>query len=73
MKTTYHQLCGAIGLLEKNDIEIPVLVKERLKTIASKGITESSELNVLHRVYRSKCVSLRLIKPGELFDLNDCC
>ena len=72
LQTTYGQLCGALGLLEQNDIEIPAFLKERLRIVASEDITESTELDVLHRFYRSQCLSLKLIKPGELFDLNDC-
>jgi hypothetical protein len=73
MNTTYDQLCGAIGLLEQNDIEVPAIIKERLRIIATDGITDSTELEVLHRVYREKCLSLKLIEPGYLFNLNDCC
>ena len=77
-KMSYHQLCGALGMLKTNGVELPwEEINEQMKEIARLNTAESSlAMNTaaqpLLRRYRDMCLERGLIRRGELFDLNDC-
>ena len=75
---SYQQLCGALGMLKTNGVELDwEIINEQLKEIARLNTAESSlAMNTaaqpLLRQYRDMCLERGLIRRGELFNLDDC-
>lgn len=72
----YEQLCGALGVLKSSGENLPwVEINETLRKIAADNgpfDCDIDEVKAMHRQYRDRCLRLKLLNPGELFDLNDC-
>lgn len=69
----YEQLCGALGALKTSGVKLDwKKINNELLEIAKNQITVNTEAEPLLRKYRRLCLDIGIIRPGELFCLNDC-
>lgn len=69
----YFQLLGAIGVLveAREELPSPKALDHLLKTMCRD--CDHELCNTLHREFRARCLSKKLIKPGYLFSRDDMC
>jgi len=74
----YDQLCGALGMLKTNGVELDWnSINQTMREIAALNTADSAlAMNTaaepLHRKYRDMCLERGLIQRGYMFDAHDC-